>query len=88
MRVITLLLAVACGPPYQEPVAFKVTPGKPDARLTVEADPEKAVIQVYSDSGIGSAEVEVTTGPVPKASCCASTCAGWRNCVLPTAILP
>ena len=63
---ITLLLAVSCGPPYQEPVAFKVTPGKPDARLTVEAAPEKAVIQVYSDSGIGSAEVEVTAGPVPK----------------------
>ncbi len=63
---LTLFLAMSCGPPYQEPVAFKVTPGKPDAHLTVEAGPEKAIIQVYSDSGIGSAEVEVAAGPMPK----------------------
>jgi hypothetical protein len=64
--IAPLFLAAACGRPYQEAATFELTPGRPDARLAVETSPDKVVIQVFSDSGIGSADVEVTAGPVPK----------------------
>jgi hypothetical protein len=42
-----------------------VNAAKPDARFKVEVENENAVIEIFSESGIGSAVIEVTSEALP-----------------------
>ena len=70
MHLLALCLAMltglaACRGPQQEPLALRVTPDSPDARLAVAVDGGLATVDVFSESGIGGAEVEVTSRKLP-----------------------
>jgi len=61
-----LLWLAACGVSSSPPVAFHVTPHKPDIQIQIDANPERAVIEVLSPSGIGSADFVLTSRALPK----------------------
>ncbi len=56
----------ACSSSQQNGIMVKINTAKPDARIKVEADNEIAVIEIFSESGIGSAAIEVTSEALPK----------------------
>lgn len=62
----TIVCLASCSTSHGEGVTFNVVPGKQDAQILVDADNERAVIQIFSQSGIGSADIEVTSGTLPK----------------------
>jgi hypothetical protein len=71
----TLLLAIclvasfalaACGSTGGGAVVLKASADRPDARVTVATDPQQAVVEVFSPSGIGSAKVEITSATLPQ----------------------
>ena len=47
-------------------VVLKASADRPDARVTVGADGGRAVVEVFSPSGIGGAEVEITSVALPQ----------------------
>jgi hypothetical protein len=47
-------------------VVLKASADRPDARVTVAADAQQAVVEVFSPSGIGSAEVVITSAARPQ----------------------
>jgi hypothetical protein len=55
----------ACRAPGQEPVSITAHADRPDTRITIDADAERATIEIWSPSGVGSAEFTVS-GPMPK----------------------
>jgi hypothetical protein len=61
----SLVCLPACGAAPSGQVTFQVTPSKQDAKITVDANQERAIIQIVSPSGIGGAELSIV-GPVPK----------------------
>jgi hypothetical protein len=48
------------------PIEFKIVPHSQDSRVTAELAGEEAIIQIFSDGGIGSADVAVISGKLPK----------------------
>lgn len=64
--VAAVLDLAACGGLQQNEIMLKVNAAKPDARFKVEVDNENAVIEIFSESGIGSATIEVTSENLPK----------------------
>ncbi len=64
--VALLLGLVACGGLQQNEIMLKVNTAKPEARIKVEADNEIAVIEIFSESGIGSATIEMASEALPK----------------------
>ena len=45
---------------------FKFTPDRDDAQLTADVSGDVATIQIFSQGGIGSAEVEIVSTTLPK----------------------
>jgi hypothetical protein len=71
------IFLMACGSSYQEPAALgptatrtpitlKIDAERQDTRTTVEADADQAIVQIFSSSGIGSANIEVTSAALPQ----------------------
>jgi len=52
--------------PTPEPVTFNVDTERPDTRITVDADTDQAILQVFSTSGIGGANAEVASTVLPR----------------------
>src|SRR5262245_42454 len=48
-------------------IVLKASADRPDARVTVGADTGQAVVEIFSPSGIGGAEVEITSAALPQA---------------------
>jgi hypothetical protein len=71
------IFLMACGSSYQEPAApgptamrtpitLKIDHERQDTRTAVEADADLAIVQIFSSSGIGSADIEVTSAALPQ----------------------
>jgi hypothetical protein len=58
--------ASACSSARSAQVTLIAHAEQADAQITVDATPERAVIEVFSPSGIGSAGFTIPTGPVPQ----------------------
>ena len=59
------LLLTACVAVPQQPVTYNVAPGKEDAEVTYQVSGGDVIIEVRSQSGIGSAQLAQTGGPAP-----------------------
>ncbi len=66
VSVVIILGLISCGSSQQNEIMLKVNTARPDARINVVADGETAVIDIFSESGIGSAVFEVTSETLPK----------------------
>jgi hypothetical protein len=64
LAAVTCLVSCSASP--QERVTINVVSHKQDAQITIDADGERAVIQIVSPSGIGNAEFEITSRTLPK----------------------
>lgn len=64
--VALALSSGACSSSQQNGIMVKVNTAKPDARFKVEVNHENAVIEIFSESGLGSATIELTSDAVPK----------------------
>ncbi len=60
------LALTACGSSQQNSIMLKVNATKPGARIKIAADNEKALIEIFSPSGIGSANLAMTSATLPK----------------------
>ena len=58
---------VSCGSAGGGAVALAATADRPDARVTASADAQRALVEVFSPSGIGGAAVEITSAALPRA---------------------
>ena len=47
-------------------IEFKFTPDRDDAQLTADVSGDVATIQIFSQGGIGSADVEIVSATLPK----------------------
>ncbi|MGH7597564.1 MAG: hypothetical protein ACREOI_14515 [bacterium] len=64
---IAIILGLTlCGSSQQNEIMLKVDTAKPEARIKVDTDGEIAVLEIFSESGIGSAEIEVISEASPK----------------------
>lgn len=61
-----ILTFASCGSAQQNEIMLKVYTTKPEARTQVETDKDTAIVEIFSESGIGSATIEVTSKAVPK----------------------
>jgi hypothetical protein len=52
--------------PTREPIGLNVAPERTDTRISIDADAEQAIVQVFSPSGIGGANIEVTSAALPR----------------------
>ena len=59
------LLLTACVAVPLQPVTYNVTPGKEDAAVTYQVNGGDVMVDVRSQSGIGSAQLAQTGGPAP-----------------------
>jgi hypothetical protein len=64
--VALVLGSAACGSSPQNEIMVKVNAAKPDTRSRVKVDNDNALIEIFSESGIGSATIEVTSEALPK----------------------
>lgn len=62
----TLINLAACSASPQERVTLNVLSHQQDARIAVDVDSERAIIDIVSPSGIGNAEFEITSQALPK----------------------
>jgi len=62
---VALLVLTSCVAVGSQPITYRVTPGKEDATVTYQVNGRDVVVDVYSQSGIGSAEMTQTGGPAP-----------------------
>jgi len=62
---VALLVLTSCVAVGSQPITYSVTPGKEDAAVTYQAISRDVVVDVSSQSGIGSAEMTQTGGPAP-----------------------
>jgi hypothetical protein len=60
-----LPLFAACSIAPRGGIHFAVTPQKEDARITVHVEEDRAYLDIFSASGIGSADLEVTSQMMP-----------------------
>jgi hypothetical protein len=56
----------ACGSSGGGRVTLNVAPDRPETRITVAADAEQAIVEVFSPAGVGGAGVEITSATFPK----------------------
>jgi hypothetical protein len=64
--VAAVLCLQACTPDRGTRTVISVHPDRPDARITVATSQGRTMIEVLSPGGIGSADFEITSGPVPE----------------------
>ena len=71
------VILVSCGSSYQqsdalsttptrEPIRLNIAAERQDTRVDADADAEQAIVQVFSPSGIGGANIEVTSAALPR----------------------
>ena len=63
---LALLLLAGCSGAPRGDIHFSVQPKKDDARLAVTVEDGRAVIEVFSASGIGGAELEIDSAVLPR----------------------
>jgi hypothetical protein len=63
--VTALVSLAACRAARQDAVSITANAERPDTQITIDADPERTTIEIWSPSGVGSAEFTVS-GPMPK----------------------
>jgi hypothetical protein len=66
LLVLFGVIAFSCRSPRRDGSMFKVTSAKSDAQIEVDSRGDEAIIRLTSPSGIGSAEVEITSEALPK----------------------
>jgi hypothetical protein len=64
--LMSLLIAAACSNPPRGDIGFSIRPQKDDARISVTVQGERAFIDIFSASGIGGADLEVTSSDLPQ----------------------
>jgi hypothetical protein len=66
IAVCIVATLVSCGESGGGAVRINASADRPDTRVTVGADAGRAVVEVFSPSGIGGAEVEITSAALPQ----------------------
>lgn len=61
-----LLCWAACRSVQQNAIMLKAIPGKADARLTVAINNDSALVEIFSVSGIGRADLEAAAPALPQ----------------------
>ncbi len=61
-----LLLFAACSGVPRGDIHFNVRPHKDDARISIQVEGERALLDIFSASGIGSADLEITSPNRPR----------------------
>ena len=64
--VAALLCLHACTPDRRARTVIGVHPDRPDTRITIASGRGRTLIEVLSPGGIGSADFDIPSGPVPK----------------------
>jgi hypothetical protein len=64
--LITSIALAACGSTGGGAVALTASADRPDARVTVSADTQLTVVEIFSPSGIGGAQAEITSAALPQ----------------------
>ncbi|MGH7495815.1 MAG: hypothetical protein ACREOO_25945 [bacterium] len=64
--LLSLLLLAACSSTPRGDIRFSIQPKRDDARLSVTAQGESALIDIFSASGIGGADLEITSPDLPR----------------------
>ena len=60
-----ILLLAACAAGSVQPVTYRVTPGSADARVTYQVRGSDTIVDIRSQTGIGSAQFAQTGGAAP-----------------------
>src|SRR5262245_1557840 len=64
--IVAAVALASCGSSGGGAIALAATADRPDARVTVSADAQQALVEVFSPSGIGGATVEITSAAAPR----------------------
>src|SRR5689334_15585107 len=66
LAACAVLALSSCGTASRERVTLNVVPNQPDTRIVVDADAERADIQIFSPRGIGGADAKFTSAALPR----------------------
>jgi len=61
-----LLMFAACSGAPRGDIHFSVQSHKDDARISIQVEGERAFVDIFSASGIGSADLEITSPTLPR----------------------
>jgi len=61
-----LLLCAACASAPRNGIRWQVIASKADTKITVHSEGERALLDIFSASGVGSAELEITSPALPR----------------------
>ena len=68
LTLVTILASwlTACAPPDSVSPAFDVVPHKPETAIAYRVEGDAVIFDIFSQSGIGGADVSLTAGAMPK----------------------